>query len=169
MTTKPAGQASDVDSFLHVQTKRAGKIKGECSTTGHVDDIEVRSWSWGVAASSSIGAAAPTARRQYKHLVVVKGIDAASTALCAALVTNDEVKEAKLTLRKAGGDALDYYTMTLAQARVVTIDLHVDEHGTPLETVAIAYTKIDVEYKRQQGTGISGASTSFSDEVMATS
>jgi type VI secretion system secreted protein Hcp len=169
MTTKPAGQASDVDSFLHVQTKRAGKIKGECSTTGHVDDIEVRSWSWGVAASSSIGAAAPTARRQYKHLVVVKGIDSASTALCAALATNDEVKEAKLTLRKAGGDALDYYTMTLAQARVVTIDLHVDEHGTPLETVAIAYTKIDVEYKRQQGTGISGASTSFSDEVMATS
>ena len=169
MTTKPAGQASDVDSFLHVQTKRAGKIKGESSTTGHVDDIEVRSWSWGVSASSAIGSTQATARRQYKHLVVVKGIDSASTALCSALVTNDEVKEAKLTLRKAGGDALDYYTMTLSQARIVTIDLDVDEHGTAVERVGIAYGKIDVEYKRQQGTGITGASTSFSDEVMSSS
>jgi len=167
MSTKPEGPVSDADSFLHVQTKRAGKIKGEASTMGHVDDIEVRSWSWGVAASSAIGSTAATARRQYKHLVVVKRIDSASTALCAALVTNDEVKEAKLTLRKAGGDSLDYYTMTLGQARIVTIDLVVDEHGTPIETVAIAFGKIDVEYKRQQGTGISGASTSFSDEVVA--
>ena len=169
MPTKPEGPVSESDSFLQVQTKRAGKIKGESSTSGHVDDIEVRSWSWGVSASSAIGSTAATGRRQYKHLVIVKGIDSASTALCAALATNDEVKEAKLTLRKAGGDALDYYTMTLSQARIVTIDLDVDEHGTALERVAIAFGKIDVEYKRQQGTGISGASTSFSDEVMASS
>ncbi len=169
MSTKPAGPVSDSDSFLHVQTRRAGKIKGESLTTGHVDDIEVRSWSWGVASASAIGSTAATARRQYKHLVIVKGIDSASTALCAALVTNDEVKEAKLTLRKAGGDALDYYTMTLSQARIVKIDLDVDEHGSPLETVGIAFAKIDVEYKRQQGTGISGAATSFSDEVVSTS
>jgi len=169
MQTKPGSPVSDADSFLQVQTKRAGKIKGESSTTGHVDDIEVRSWSWGVSASSAIGSTQATARRQYKHLVVVKGIDSASTALCSALVTNDEVKEAKLTLRKAGGDALDYYTMTLSQARIVTIDLDVDEHGTAVERVGIAYGKIDVEYKRQQGTGITGASTSFSDEVMSSS
>ena len=169
MPTKPEGPVSESDSFLQVQTKRAGKIKGESSTSGHVDDIEVRSWSWGVSASSAIGSTAATGRRQYKHLVIVKKIDSASTALCAALATNDEVKEAKLTLRKAGGDALDYYTMTLAQARIVAIDLEVDHHGDPVEKVAIAFGKIDIEYKRQQGTGISGASTSFSDEVMASS
>ena len=38
----------------------------------------------------------------------------------------------------------------------------------PTETVGLAYTKIDVEYKRQQGSGLSGASTSFSDEVLST-
>ncbi|MBV9892243.1 MAG: hypothetical protein JO090_15320 [Rhizobacter sp.] len=49
------------------------------------------------------------------------------------------------------------------------IDLDVDEYGTALETVGIAYAKIDVEYKRQQGSGISGAASSFSDEVVAAS
>lgn len=169
MPTKPSGSEPDVDCFLHVQTKRAGTVKGECLTAGHVDDIEVRSWSWGVQASSAIGSTAATGRRQYKHLLIVKGLDSASTALLSALATNDEVKEATLTLRKAGGDALDYYTMTLTQARIVNIDLHVDEHGTPLETVGIAYAKIDIEYKRQQAGGTSGASTSFSDQVVSAS
>ena len=168
MSTKLATPLSDADMFLHVQTKRAGKIKGEVTTEGHADDIGVRTWTWGVAAATAIGSTAATGRRQYKHLVVVKGIDSASTGLLSALATNDEVKEAKLTLRKAGGDALDYYVMTLARARVVSIDLGVDENGKPTETVGFAYTKIDVEYKRQQGSGLSGASTSFSDEVLTT-
>ena len=167
MPTHVPGPVSDADTFLHVQTKRAGKIKGEATTSGHVDDIEVRSWNWGVAASSAIGSTAATGRRQYKHLVIVKRIDSASTALLSALATNDEVKEATLTLRKAGGEALDYYTMKLASARIVSVDISVDEHALPVETVGIAYTKIDVEYKRQQSAGIPGASTSFSDEVLS--
>ncbi|MDQ6640848.1 MAG: type VI secretion system tube protein Hcp [Pseudomonadota bacterium] len=165
---KPASTvASGSDMFLGVQTKRAGKVKGEATADGHADDIEVRSITWGVSSPTAVGSTAATGRRQYKHLLIVKGIDSASTGLLSALVTNDEVKEAKLTLRKAGGDALDYYVMTLAQARVVAIDLGVDDQGRPTETVSFAYAKIDIEYKRQQGVGISGASTSFSDEVMA--
>jgi type VI secretion system secreted protein Hcp len=167
-TSKAAGTVSDADTFLHVQSKRAGKIKGEASTAGHVDDIEVRSWTWGVSAAAAIGSTQATGKRQYKHLAIVKGIDSASTGLLAALATNDEIKEAKLTLRKAGGDALDYYVMTLAEARIVAIDIGADEHGRPTETVAFAYTKIEVEYKRQQATGISGASTSFNDDVAST-
>ncbi len=168
-TTKPAGIASDADMFLHVQAKRAGKIKGEATTEGHVDDIEVRSWSWGVSSAAAIGSTQATSKRQYKHLTIVKGIDSASTSLLAALATNDEIKEATLTLRKAGGDALDYYVMTLGQARIVAIDIGVDEQARTTETVALAYTRIEIEYKRQQATGISGASSSFSDEVMSAS
>ena len=100
---------------------------------------------------------------------IVKGIDSASTSLLAALATNDEIKEATLTVRKAGGDALDYYVMTLGQARIVAIDIGVDEQARTTETVALAYTRIEIEYKRQQATGISGASSSFSDEVMSAS
>lgn len=168
MSTQPKWSAtgSDSDAFLYVKTKRAGVIKGEGSVSGHTDEIEVRSWHWGVAASSAIGSTAATGRRQYQPLVIVKGLDSASTGLLSALATNDEVKEAKLTLRKAGGDALDYYRMTLNNARVISIELDVDEKAQPTETVTLAYTKIDIEYKRQQGSGLGGGSTSFTDDVM---
>ena len=156
------------DLFLHVQTKRAGKIKGECTTDGHTDDINLFTWGWGVSANTAIGSTERTARRTYKHLVVTKGIDAASTGLLSALVSNDEVKEAKLTMRKAGGEALDYFTMTLSDARVIALDIDVGSNGWPVERVAFAFTKIDVEYKSQQSGGIGTGSYSFNDEIMAT-
>ena len=107
------------------------RSRARAPTQGHADDIEVRTWHWGVAAGTAIGSGAVTARRQYKHLVITKGIDTASTALLSALASNDVVVEAKLMLRKAGGEALDYYRMTLSDARVVGIDLDVDAFGFP--------------------------------------
>jgi len=160
------GADAGSDIFLHVQTKRAGKIKGEASTEGHADDIDVRAWNWGVSAGSAIGSTAATARRSYKHLVVSKGIDSASTGLLNALISNDEVKEATLAMRKAGGEALDYYRMTLKGARVVGVDVEVAPDGRPLEKVVFAFTEIDIEYKRQQATGISGGAFVFTDEVL---
>jgi type VI secretion system secreted protein Hcp len=160
-----ASAASDI--FLHVQTKRAGKIKGEGTTDGHKDDIAVQAWSWGVHANTAIGSTAATARRSYKHLVVTKRIDSASTGLLSALVTNDEVREATLAMRKAGGEALDYFCMTLKNARIVGVDVDVGTDAQPFERVVFAFTKIDIEYKRQQGEGMGTGSYSFNDEVMA--
>jgi type VI secretion system secreted protein Hcp len=165
---KPASiVASGSDIFLAVQAKRAGKIKGEVTADGHIDDIDVRSLDWGVSSPTAVGSAQATGRRQYKHLVVVKGIDSASTGLLSALVSNDEIKEAKLTLRKAGGEALEYWVMKISQARVIGVDLGINAHAEVTETVTFAYAKIEIEYKRQQGAGGGGASTSFTDEVLA--
>lgn len=158
------GSASDI--FLHVVTKRAGAVKGESVTEGHVDDIVVQAWAWGVTANTAIGSTASTARRSYRHLVVSKQVDAASTALMSALATNDEVKDATLTMRKAGGEALDYFRMSLSNARIVNLDIEVSAHGVPIERVTIAFTKIEVEYKRQQSAGLGTGSTTFIDEIL---
>jgi type VI secretion system secreted protein Hcp len=162
-----ANAALTNDVFLHVQTKRAGKVKGEGATEGHVGDIQVFAWAWGVGANTAIGATDRTARRCYKHLVITKGIDASTTGLMSALVTNDEVKEATLTMRKGGGDTLDYFRMTLNGARVIGVDVDVAAHGGPLERVTFAFTKVEIEYQQQQGSGISSGACSFSDEVMS--
>ena len=160
------GPGSSADLFLHVQTARGGKVKGEGTTEGHEDDIALRGWSWGVAAGSAIGSTVATARRSFKQLVVYKDIDSASTMLMNALVTNDEVSEAVLGMRKAGGEPLDYFRMTLNGARVVSLDIEVDSQGQPTERVGIAFTKIEIEYKRQDSSGQSGGAYMFIDEVL---
>lgn len=163
---RTADHKSFADVFLQVVTKRAGKIKGEGTTEGHVGDIAVHTWAWGVTANTAIGSTQSTARRSYRNLVLTKGVDSASTSLLSALVSNDEVKEATLTMRKAGGEALDYFRMVLSNARIVNVDIDMAPSGVTVEHVTIAFTKVEIEYKRQQDAGLGAAGSTFSDEIM---
>lgn len=153
-------------AFLQVHSKRVGRIQGECGAQGHEGEIDLIAWDWGVSASSALGALGAAERRAYRHLVVRKHVDAASTALLKALVLNDEVREAVLTLRKAGGEALDYFRMKLGGARIVAVDIDFDAQGMPLERVALAFTQIEIEYWRQDGTGQGSSPGAFNDEVL---
>lgn len=159
------GNPQGADLFLHMQTRRAGKVKGEASSEGHVDDIELVGWQWGLSASSALGSTQATTRRSYSALTVVKRVDQASTALMAALATNDEVKEARLTMRRAGGTQEDFYTIKLQGARITSVQQGAEPDGETRETVSIAFTKVDVEYRPQRATGLRAGSTSFSDEL----
>ena len=118
MKEHSAGAGSDM--FLHVQAKRAGKIKGEARQLGHEDDIIVRGWRWSVSQASALGSTQALSRRSYSALTVIKGIDHATTGLMAALATNDEIKEARLSMRKAGGEQEVYFVIRLEGARTVT-------------------------------------------------
>jgi len=162
----PHGGGSGADAFLHVQTKRAGKVKGEATEPGHADDIRVVGWQWSLTAGSALGSKQATGRRAYSALTVHKQIDSATTALMAALATNDEVKEAKLTLRRAGGEQEDFFIVKLEQARITSVQHSGEADGSTHETVTIAFTKVEVEYRPQKATGGRGGSHVFNDELV---
>ena len=159
------GNTSAADLFLHLQAKRAGKIKGEAASAEHADDIELCGWQWGLSASSGLGNTHATSRRAYSALTVTKRIDSATTALMSALATNDEIKEAKLTMRRAGGEQEDFFIITLNNARITSVQHEAGADGATIETVAIAFIKVDVEYRPQKASGQRAGSTMFSDEL----
>jgi type VI secretion system secreted protein Hcp len=163
LTSQPGGEGAD--AFLYVKAKRAGVIKGESQATGYVGQIDVRGWHWGASAASAIGHTVATSRRSYTGLTVVKKIDLATTPLMSALATNDEVTEAKLSLRRAGGDQELYFTITLKSARVTAVEHHFDSAGDTTESVTFVFTKVEVEYTPQKSTGQRGGSTTFTDEL----
>lgn len=167
VTSAKHAPAAGADAYLSVRTKRAGELKGEVSAKGHENAIEIHGFEFGVAASSAIGSGQATGRRQYKHLVVTKRLDSSSTSLMSALATNDEIKELKLALRKPGEGQEDFFTITLAGARVVGVDLDFDASGETVERASFAFTKIDVEYRVQGANGILGAASTFTDELLS--
>lgn len=164
--SRPGAGSGASDIFLSVQTKRAGRVKGEALASGHEDDIQIHSWRWTVQASSAIGSTAATARRSYSGVTVAKSIDCSTTALLSALATNDEVKEAVLTMRKSGEDAVDYFLLTLKEARVTQIEHVVGDDGETHELVTFMFRKVEVDYRRQQASGGRGASYVFNDEIL---
>ncbi len=167
VTSAKHAPAAGADAYLSVRTKRAGELKGEVSAKGHENSIDVHGFEFGVAASSAIGSGQATARRQYKHLVVMKRLDSSSTSLMSALATNDEIKELKLSLRKPGLGQEDFFTITLSGARVVGLDIDFDASGETVERASFAFTKIDVEYRVQGADGILGAASTFADELLS--
>ena len=86
----------------------------------------------------------------------------------SVLATNDEVKEAKLSMRKAGEGQRAFFTITLSQARVSSLDLECGENGDAIERVTFAFNKVQVDYELQQSTGQRGGGTSFQDEILST-
>lgn len=160
-----SASVAGVDMYLDLTLKRAGKAKGESVAAGHKDDIVVVGFGWGVGAAGDAVAALSTGRRSYRHLVICKRLDTASTALMSAVATNDEVRSAKLSLRKAGGEQEDYFSITLEKARVVAYDVDTDGNGDPIEKVTFAFQKVAAEYRVQSATGQMGASHSFTDDL----
>lgn len=157
-----SANAASADAYLAVVGKKQGAVKGEAAAPGHVDEITVRAWHWGVAAQTAVGTQQATGRRVYETLRVQKEVDASSTKLMNALAQNEEIKSATLSLRKAGSDE-DFFTVVLEQARIVGCQIQAEADGTLNETVSIAYQTIEITYHPQQESGQRGGSSSFSD------
>lgn len=165
LMSKTASPDSGADAFLFLKTKRAGIVKGESPVPDHADEIQVQAWRWGVSASSAIGHQVATSRRSYTALTIQKSIDSATTALLAALATNDEVVEAKLSMRRAGGEQDTYFTILLKGARVSGLEHGFDSSGGTVETVTINFLKVEVEYRPQKSTGLRGGTMTFTDDL----
>lgn len=162
----PAGAGADI--YLYVKAKRAGIVKGEAQVPGHMDEIVLSGWNWGVSSSSAIGHTVATSRRSYTGLTVRKLVDLATTPLMSALATNDEITELRLSMRRAGGEQEDFFTIKLSKARVSSVQHDTNASGDAVETVTFLFTKVEAEYRPQKTTGLRGGSMTFSDDIAPT-
>ena len=154
--------------FLAVLGARAGKINGESQDHGkHKDEIEVLAWSWGMQGKPSLGGGTAAGKATMRELRITKKVDKASTALMAALRTNELIKEATLTLRKIGKTPLEYLVIKIENGRVMSIDIEAgDAASSPIlfERVSFSFNKIRIEYTPQAPDGSAQGATSFDDE-----
>lgn len=156
------------DMFVRIEGTKQGLIKGESVDPKHPDEIDVLAWSWGMDAShEALGAR--SGRTSLQELQISKRVDSATTALMAALRSNEVIKKLKLTVRKSGGvDSLDYFSITLEKARIT--HHHVEggteaDSSTLSEVFRVGFQKIAVEYQPQTKTGGSRGAMIFETDV----
>jgi len=153
--------------FLSVKGATHGLINGESQDDKHKGEIEVLAWSWGIQGKPSLGGGTASGKATVRELKVVKRVDKASTALMGAVRTNETIKEAVLTLRKAGKTALEFLKITMEQGRIVSLEIEAgDAEGGAalLERITISFNKIAVEYTPQGADGLPQGGTTFQDQ-----
>jgi type VI secretion system secreted protein Hcp len=161
-----SGQSASglADAFLAVKGKVQGPVKGECQSAGHVDEISILTWEWGMSSPTSAATGQASGRRIHEFLVVTKSLDSASTKLMNALATNEELKTVTLALRKSGMAKDDFFTIELETGRVVGQHIAYDAKGGTVEVVKFSFQKITVTFSPQASGGGKGGAMTFSDE-----
>jgi type VI secretion system secreted protein Hcp len=155
------------DMFLSVKGARSGIFTGEARDTTHKNAIEVIAWSWGMQGRAALGGGGATGKATVRELRITKRVDKSSTALMAALRQNEAIKEATLTVRKAGKDPLEYFTVKIENGRVMSIDIEAgDAANSPamFEKVTFSFNKITIQYTPQAEDGSALATSKFEDQ-----
>ena len=139
------------DAFL----KLAG-IKGESLDDKHKDEIEVLSFSFGIANKvSSTGGGGGAGKPTVDDFRFVKNVDTASPDLFDATCSGKHIQDGTFTIRRSGHkESLEYYKITFEDLLVSSVAPGGNvSDGTPMEQVALNFASFKIEVRRQNSRG----------------
>ncbi|MCY1263698.1 Protein hcp1 [compost metagenome] len=141
-----------VDMFFKI-----GDVKGESQDGTHKDEIDVLAWSWGMSQSGSMhsGSGGGAGKVNIQDISFTKWIDKSSPNLMVSCSKGTHYPEAKLTVRKAGGDSpVEYLIITLKEVLVSSISTGGSGGEDRLtENVSLNFAEVHLEYQPQKSDG----------------
>ena len=139
-----------IDSFL-----KLGTLKGESVVKGFEDQMQILAWGWGMTQTGTTHSASGggAGKVDVHDLQITKHIDAASPTLALSCAKGTHYYSAVLTMRKAGGTALEYVTLTLTDVIVSSYSVSESGGDQMQDTVALNFAKFKYSYQPQDNKG----------------
>ena len=148
---------------------KIGDIKGESIDDKHKDEIEILSWSWGItnAVTRAAVTGAGAGKASFHDLSFTHKIDKASPVLMKSCATGQHIKEATITLRKAGKGQQEFLIIKMNDVLITAVSDADGAEAGPIESVSLAFAKVDVEYRPQKSDGSLDAGLHFKYDLKA--
>jgi type VI secretion system secreted protein Hcp len=140
-----------VDMFIKIKD-----LPGESKDAKHKDEIDVLAWSWGLSQSAAghMGGGAGSGKVNVQDLSFTKYIDKSSPNLMLYCCNGKHLADAKLTVRKAGENPLEYLTITMTDCLVSSISTGGSGGEDRLtENVTLHFSQVKVAYAEQDNKG----------------
>ncbi|MDF1553066.1 MAG: type VI secretion system tube protein Hcp [Deferrisomatales bacterium] len=140
-----------VDMFIKLEG-----IKGESIDHKHKDEIDVLAWSWGMSQSGTthMGAGSGAGKVNVQDLSLTKYVDKASPNLMKFCCNGKHIKEAILTVRKAGEKPLEYIVITMKDAIISSVSTGGSGGEDRLtENVTLNFGQVKTAYTPQKADG----------------
>ena len=154
-----------VDMFMKIPG-----VEGEAKDGTHKSEIDVLAWGWGMTQSGSahIGGGGGSGKVDVHDLSFTKFIDKSSPDLMLACCSGKHYNDAKLTIRKAGENPLEYLIITMQDVLVAGITTGGSGGEDRLtENVRLNFAKVKVDYTEQTQTGAAGAKPKMGWDIEA--
>ena len=149
---------------------KIGDIKGESLDSKHKDEVEVLSWSWGVQQSGTMahGGGGGEGKASFNDFNFVHHVDKASPVLLKACATGEHIKEATITVRKAGKGQQEFLIIKMTDVIITGVNPSgAADAAATAEHVALQFAKVDLEYKPQKADGSLDAGIHFKYDLKA--
>jgi type VI secretion system secreted protein Hcp len=147
---------------------KIGDIKGESPDDKHKGEVEVLSWSWGVTQSGTMafGGGGGEGKASFHDFNFTHHLDKASPVLMKACATGEHIKEATITVRKAGKGQQEFLVIKMADIIVTSVAPGGSGgDGGTMESVALQCAQVDLEYKPQKADGSLDAGVHFKYDI----
>jgi len=147
---------------------KIGDIKGEAPDDKHKGEIELLSWSWGVTQSGTMahGGGGGEGKANFNDFNFTHHIDKASPVLMKACATGEHIKEATITVRKAGKGQQEFLIIKMNDIIITGVaPSGAGDGAATAEHVALQFAKVDLEYKPQKADGSLDAGIHFKYDI----
>lgn len=147
---------------------KIGDIKGESLDDKHKDEVEVLAWSWGVTQTGSMahGGGGGEGKASFNDFNFTHHIDKASPVLMKACATGEHLKEAIITVRKAGKGQQEFLIIKMNDIIITSVNPSgAGDGAATAENVALQCAKVDLEYKPQKQDGSLDAGLHFKYDI----
>jgi type VI secretion system secreted protein Hcp len=137
---------------------KIGDIKGESFDDKHKDEIDVLSYSWGVTQTGTLahGSGGGEGKAQFNDFQFTTYVSKASPLLFLSCATGEHIKEATITVRKAGKGQQEYLILKMTDVLISSYQTggsSGSELSTTSENVSMAFAKVEFTYKPQKADG----------------
>ena len=156
-----------VDMFLKLDG-----VNGESKDKVHGKEIDVLSWAWGMSNSGSahVGGGAGSGKVNVQDVTVSKYVDSSSPKLMLACCNGAHYASALLTVRKAGGNPVEYIKLKLEQVLIAGIGTGGSQNDDRLiENLILNFAKVSMDYTPQDAKGAAGTAIPFAWDIAANS
>jgi type VI secretion system secreted protein Hcp len=138
-------------------------IEGESIDKSHKGEIDVLSWSWGVATEGSPGpgGGGGVGKASFQDFNFVARISKASPQLFLSCATGVHHKSASLSGRHAGDKSShDFLKYKLADVQVTSVQHGHGGSEPPTEQFSLSYSRFEITFTPQNADGSPGAPAS---------
>lgn len=141
-------------------TLKIDGVDGESKIDGHEGEIDVLAWSWGMSQSGSmhVGGGGGSGKVNVQDISITKYVDKASTNLIRKCCDGAHLKEAILSVRKAGKNPIDYVTITISPVLVTSVSTGGSGGEDRLtENITLNFSEVTFSYTPQKEDGSADA------------
>ena len=144
-------------------------IKGESKDKAHPGEIDIDSFTFGVqnGGTFAAGGGGGAGKVAFHDINIMKAADLSSPLLMEACASGKHIKQAMITVRKAGGKQEEFYKIKLSDLLVSSVTNSGANGGNPQEQLALNFAKIEFDYKEQSAQGTLAGNAHFGWDLKA--